>query len=71
MDLTSLRVKALIYPHGEYHLGKAMKVEDEGSFYRVDGTHIFDKLKILSIEETDRRVTIEMKVQNVVLEVEK
>ena len=71
MDLISLKVKSLIYPHGEYHLGKAVKVEDEGSFYRIDGTHIFDKHKILSIEQTDGRVTLEMKDKTVVLEVEK
>ena len=71
MDLTSLKVKTLIYQHGEYRLSKAVKVEDEGSIYRIDGTHIFDKHKILSIEETDGKVTIEMKDQTFVLEVEK
>lgn len=48
--LTDYKVKALIYPHAEYRLGKAVPVLNEGSFYRVDGTHIFDKYKIVGQE---------------------
>lgn len=49
MELTKYKVKALIYPHGEYRLGSAVDILDEGSFYRIDGTHIFDKHKIRNI----------------------
>ena len=46
-----------------------MPVIDEGSFYRIDGTHIIDKHKIKKIGEADDRVEIEMTDKTVVLEV--
>lgn len=70
MELTDYKVKALIYPHGEYRLGSPAPVIDEGSFYRIDNTHIFDKFKIVAIRETDGRVEIEMKDKTVGLVVE-
>lgn len=69
MDLKSLKVKAIIYPHGEYRLGVPMPVVDEGSFYRIDGTHIFDKFKIKDIRESNERVEIAMTDRTVILEV--
>lgn len=67
MELTKYKVKALIYPHGEYRLGSAVDILDEGSFYRIDGTHIFDKHKIRSINEVPGKVEIEMTDKTVVL----
>ena len=67
MDLTDYKVKAVIYPHGEYRLGSPAEIIDEGSFYRIDGTHIFDKHKIKGIRESDERVEIEMADKTVVL----
>lgn len=69
MELTDLKVKTLIYPHGEYRLGSPVDVVDEGSFYRIDGTHIFDKHKIKSITEDANRIRIEMTDRVVILEV--
>ena len=69
MDLKDLKVKAIILPHGEYRLGVPVPVIDEGSFYRIDGTHIIDKHKIKKIGEADGRVEIEMIDKTVVLEV--
>ncbi len=58
MELTDYKLKALIYPHGEYRLGSAVDVVDEGSFYRIDGTHIFDKRKIRGVRRDGERVEI-------------
>ena len=69
MDLKDLKVKAIILPHGEYRLGVPVPVIDEGSFYRIDGTHIIDKHKIKEIREADGRVEIDMADKTVVLEV--
>ena len=70
MDLKDLKVKALIYPHGEYRLGSPAPVLDEGSFYRIDGTHIIDKFKIKSISVFDDCVDIVMTDKVVTLEVQ-
>ena len=68
-DLTKYKVTAFIYPHAEYRLGSPVDVFDEGSFYRIDGTHIFDKHKIRSIQEMGGKVIIEMTDKTVILEV--
>ena len=65
--LAGLNVSALIYPDGEFWLGKEAPVVDEGAFYRIDGTHIIDKARILAVEEGDGRVTVKMKDTVVVL----
>lgn len=70
MELKGLRVKTITYPHGEYRLGSPAEIVDEGSFYRIDGTHIFDKHKIKEIREQDGTVEIEMTDKTVVLGVE-
>jgi len=71
MELKDLKVKAIIYPHGEYRLGAPVEIIDEGSFYRIDGTHIIDKFKVRSIKETDGKVEIEMTDRVVILEVQR
>lgn len=70
MELKGLKVKTITYPHGEYRLGSPADILDEGSFYRIDGTHIIDKHKIRSILKTDERVEIEMTDRVVTLEVQ-
>ena len=70
MDLTDYKVKTLIYPHGEYRLGSPVDVVDEGSFYRIDGTHIFDKWKIRGVVADGERVVVEMTDKTVGLVVE-
>ena len=69
MNITRYKVLSLQYPHGEYRLGKPAEIIDEGSFYRIDGTHIFDKFKILSTELNGDKFTIHMKDKDVVLTV--
>ena len=70
MELTDYKVKVLIYPHGEYRLGASVDIVDEGSFYRIDGTHIFDKHKIEEIIKADGTIEIKMVDKTVVLVVE-
>ena len=70
MDFKDLKVKAIIYPHGEYRLGSPAPILDEGSFYRIDSTYIIDKYKIKSISVIDDRVDIVMTDKVVTLEVQ-
>lgn len=67
INLTNYKVSVLQYLHAEYRLGSPVPIIDEGSFYRIDGTHIFDKHKIESTETEGDRVTIHMKDKDVVL----
>ena len=69
MDLAKYKVTALIYPYAEYRLGSPALIIDEGSFYRIDGTHIFDKHKIKGICPEAGRIRIEMTDKTVILEV--
>ena len=69
MDFKDLKVKAIIYPHGEYRLGSPVEIIDEGSFYRIDDTHIIDKFKIKKSEFLEDKLTIEMTDKVVTLEV--
>ena len=69
MDLTSFKVKTITYPHGEYRLGSPAEIIDEGSFYRIDGTHIFDKHKIIDVSQEGEKLTIKMTDKVVTLEV--
>lgn len=68
-DLSKYKVTSLTYPYGEYRLGAPASIIDEGSFYRIEGTHIFDKFKILSTDLVDDKLTIYMKDKDVILTV--
>lgn len=69
MNLTNYKVTSITYPHGEHRLGAPADIIDEGSFYRIDGTHIFDKFKIEGVDAEDGKITIHMKDKDVVLTV--
>lgn len=69
MNITNYKVTSIIYPHGEYRLGSPAEIIDEGAFYRIDGTHIIDKFKILSTELNGDKLTIHMKDKDVILTV--
>ena len=69
--LTDYKVKSPTYPNSMYVLGKSVPVIDEGSFFRIDGTHTIDKFKIQSVEERANRVFLYMKDKTVILEVER
>ena len=71
IELKDLKVKAIIYPNGEYQLGRAVPIIDEGPFYRIDGTHIFfDKFRIKNTVLAGNKLTVDMRDKVVVLEVE-
>ena len=69
MEIKGLKVKTITYPHGEYRLGKPVEIVDDGSFYRIDGTHIYDKHKIKEILREENWVKIIMTDNTVTLEV--
>ena len=69
MNLTNYKVTSITYPHGEYHLGSSADIIDEGSYYRIDGTHIFDKFKIKGVDAEGDKITIHMKDKDVILTV--
>ena len=70
MDITAYKVKALQYPQEEYLLGSPVPIIDEGAFYRIDGTHIFDKFRIQSMECKDSGILLHMPEKDVLLIVE-
>ena len=67
MNLTDYKVKRIISPHGDLQLGEPVGVIDEGSFFRIAGTHIIDKFKIEKIVENENRVEVKMRDGTVVL----
>lgn len=69
MELKDLKVKAIRYPHGQHILGSPAKIIDEGSFYRLDDTYIFDKYRIESVDRDGDEVVIKMTDKTVILEV--
>ncbi len=69
MELTDFCVTAIRNHHSEYLLGSPVPVIDEGSFYRVAGTYIFDKCRIKNVDREDDKLIIRMKDDDVVLTV--
>lgn len=69
MNLTDYKVKGIIYPHGEYRFGAPVGIIDEGGFYRIDGTHIFDKHKMKKVDQENERIRIEKTDRMVILEI--
>ena len=69
MDLTGFRVTVIRTSHSEHMLAGPVPVIDEGPFYRIAGTYIFDKFKIKAVERAGGQVTVHMKDGDVVLTV--
>lgn len=69
MELTDFHVTAIQNPHSEYYFRTPVSVIDEGTFYRIAGTFIFDKCRIQAIERKDDKLIIHMKDGDVVLTV--
>ncbi len=70
MNLTNYTVQAIIYPYGEHRFGKSVPILDEGSFYRIGGTHILDKYRIKEFSINGGELKIIMTDKTVILEVE-
>lgn len=69
-SLTEYRVRSIQYAKSKYMFSNWVDITDEGSFYRIDDSHIFDKVKIKNIEFLDKRIVIHMTDQDVTLEAE-
>ncbi len=71
MKLTQYTVLEIHYPNSKYKLKKAAIIIDEGSFYRIESTHIIDKYRIKSTEIKDNKLTLHLDTEDIVLVVEK
>ena len=67
IELTKYKVLEIRSPQGIHKLGTPAMITDEGSFYRIDGTHIIDKFRIISIKLDRNQLTIHMKDKNIIL----
>ena len=52
-----------------YKPGHPVEIEDEGSYYRIDGTFIYDKNKIKSIQVKKGIIVLQMVDEDVTLQV--
>lgn len=71
MNPTSYCVTEIRSKGGIYILGHPIEIHDEGSFYRVDGTYIFDKFRIKSMEISGKQLIFHMDDDDVVFTVKK
>ena len=67
IELTKYKVLEIRSPQGIHKLGTPAMITDEGSFYRIDGTHIIDKFSVISIKLDRNQLTIHMKDKNIIL----
>ena len=70
IELTKYKVLEIRSPQGIHKLGTPAMITDEGSFYRIDGTHIIDKFRISSITIDGNQLTVHMKDRDIILIVE-
>lgn len=70
MTPTNYKVTEIRYKTGIYKLAKPVPIFDEGSFYRVDGTYIFDKFRIKKIEKVEDRLIFHMDDGDVIFTVQ-
>ncbi len=67
MNITQYKVTEICYAHSKYKLGQPVGIEDEKSFYRIDGTHIIDKCRIKKMEINNDHLTIHLDTEDIVL----
>ena len=70
MELINYKVKEIRSSNGIYILGTPAEIIDEGSFYRVNGTFIIDKYRIISTSLDGNHLTIHLKDEDIILTVE-
>ena len=70
VDLLNYKVSEIHYPYGIYKLGQPAEIFDEGSFYRIDSTHIIDKFRIVSTKLDGSHLTVHMNNEDIILIVE-
>lgn len=67
INLSNYKVSEIRYAHSKFKLAQPVIINDEGSFYRIDSTHIIDKHRIKSMEVKDNILTIPLDTEDVVL----
>lgn len=65
--LTNYKVSEIRYAHSKFKLAQPAIINDEGSFYRIDSTHIIDKHRIKSAEIQDDQLTLHLDTEDIVL----
>lgn len=70
MELINYKVKEILSSNGIYILGTPAEIIDEGSFYRVNGTFIIDKYRIISTSLEGNHLTIHLKDEDIIPTVE-
>ena len=69
-DSSLFKVREIRSLNGIYKLGTPAMIIDEGSFYRVNGTFIIDKYRIISTSLDGNHLTIHLKDEEIILTVE-
>lgn len=69
LNLSNYKVSEIRYSHSKIKLAQLAIINDEGSFYRIDSTHIIDKHRINSMEVKDNLLTIHLDTEDIVLAV--
>ena len=67
LNLTNYKVSEIRYAHSKFKLAQPAIINDEGSFYRIDSTHIIDKHRIKSMEIKDDLLTIHLDSEDIML----
>ena len=67
MNLNQYKVTEIIYSDSKYKLAHPARIDDEGSFYRIDGTYIIEKHRIKSMSLDGDKLTIHLNDEDVVL----
>lgn len=70
VNISQYKVLEIHYPHSKYKLKNPAMVIDEGSFYRIESTHIIDKYRIKSTEIKDNKLTLHLNTEDIVLVVD-
>lgn len=70
MDLSKYQITEIRSSDGIYKLGHPCIINDEGYFYRIASTYIYDKNKIKSIESKDNKLIFHMNDEDVVFTVQ-
>ena len=67
LNLSQYKITEIRYSHSRYIMGIPVKIEDEGSFYRIDGSHIIDKARIKKIEIKGNQLILHLANEDIVL----
>jgi hypothetical protein len=67
MNHTSYKVSEIRYSHSKFKFAQPTLINDEGSFYRIDSTHIIDKHRIKLMKIKGDQLTLHLDTEDVVL----